>query len=138
VSAGKELKYANTQKIEFLKGTSLVCRAGTMDMSKGESIRSYIQNAFRDELDAAEKLKDDGEIINIEISELDVNSTRGIWSLDFVYKVSDLSIRIKTKYEFETAFVASVACTNAKDTFPDAVGQNIQSFFERLKKEQGY
>lgn len=132
-----EVRATKKEEQDQLKRSDLPCRLATFNMPTNTTVASFIRDALTDELDAAEKLSENGTKIFVTVNHLESHSASidtGNWELDFDYLVGSKSINVKTKTEFESAYVAGTACTNTANALTDALTENFVALYKKLQK----
>lgn len=118
-----------------LSKNSLTCRLSEFDMPTGQDVKSFIIHAIETEFDAASKLSKDGIPLNVEVFQLESDTSgisEGKWKLNFSYEYEKEEIRIQTVYRFTSAFTAGVACLNTADALENAIAQNFHDFLQTV------
>ncbi len=120
-----------------LEGKSVQCRLTTFNLPAKMTVQTYLKETFEHELDAAEKLDPTkGKEIKILVKKLEVDTssgTDGLWLLDIEYEVGGKKHLVSTQSAFESAFNAQAACSNAANTFSDAIAENFVTFMGKVE-----
>lgn len=121
---------------DSLNSNSMSCRLATFEMPANSTLRGYIKSAVADELDAAKKLSDSGEKLQIVVNEF-VSDTAGfdtgVWTIDMNYQLGKKLVNVKTETRFTSAFFAQTACTNTATALEDALRENFEEFFKKIR-----
>lgn len=132
-----DAKGSTPEMEEKLKGESLSCRLTTFNMPANTSLATFLKDALTDEIDAAEKLNPSGGKITVVVKELNSDTSgfsTGSWMLDFDYILGTKTYNVKTKTEFESAYMAETACRNTANALTDALTENFAAFYKKLPR----
>ena len=129
ISLMNDLKDAKLKALPFeqVKSFDLSCRAlGDIEPANNLTVAQFITKAFNDEFKIANIYSEDGRHISAKITKIEVSSSeglfRGFWDLEILIMVQrDKNIRVSHKYEFETAYLADIACNRTAEALTKAV-----------------
>ncbi|MBB1301294.1 hypothetical protein H5183_08095 [Pseudoalteromonas sp. SR44-8] len=118
--------------------SGISCRgAGSVETPNKESFESYIHSAFVSELKVAGVYEEQSEIIlNGHFTEIDFNSNigNGKWMFELTASSSnDNAVKISTRHEFSTNWVADKACQQVAQEFSPAVQLLIRDLITHPK-----
>lgn len=113
---------------------SIGCRAdGNIDVSPGKSKVKYIEDAMKTELYHAGMYAIDGdtEIIGELLSLKASSISPAYWEIEmFMSSNKSKGYEVKTRFEFQTSWMAGIACKNLVDAYGPAVQQLISDIVD--------
>jgi hypothetical protein len=110
----------------------VTCRAAYFKYVDAKSYNEYLAKAFKSELDTSNNLKSSGEIIKLEITKFNLDSTDAHWIINSTVKWKKREIKVKTKYDFPSSWDAAAACASSADNLYDATVKHISDILEKL------
>lgn len=132
-----DVKATDAEMVKKLQSSSLGCRLTSFSMPANMTVKDFIQAAFTDELDAAERLSKNGTEIAIQVNALTSDTSsfgKGSWTLDFSYAEGKKKVNIKTVTEFESAYMAETACRNTANALSSALTDNFIAYAAKSNK----
>ena len=115
------------------------CRAdGSIDVSQGQTKGQYIERAIKTEFFNAGIFSVDGDTeITGELRSLAVSSiSPAYWEIEiFISSNKSTGYPVKTRFEFQTSWMAGIACENLANAYGPAVQQLISDIIDDSRFE---
>lgn len=114
-------------------GSISCCADGNIDVSPGKTKARYIEDAMKTELYNAGMYEVDGdtEIIGELLSIKTSSVSQAYWEIEmFISSNKSKGYPIKTRFEFQTSWMAGIACKNLVDAYGPAVQQLISDIVD--------
>lgn len=117
---------------------SVMCRLATpIGTPTGETFASYIQNAMKKEMIVAGVYSDSAKnTLTANLNDIYGSTTLGnaYWDIDMTVKSTNgKSLRVKSRYDYESSFSAYSACSEMQRSFPLAVQKVIKEIITNPK-----